>query len=169
MRRFLTLFACSIVLWVIVTQLNHSLSGAHIYLFTAGLFVTFAALTQPFAGGLWVALCAGLVFDANTPVAFGTHLVLFAITHILVFRLRDRVPRNDTASRVIVAVLANLALFIVFSVLQIIRLPTIAANWPRMLLDLVCSQLFIVLVAPWFFALQARALALVGLERETFA
>lgn len=169
MRRTFTLFACLLILWAIVTQVNHALSNAHVYLFVGALFVTFAALTQPLTSGLGATILAGLVFDAHTPVAFGTHLVLFAATHLVVFRLRDRVPRNDTIARVTITVLANLGLFLVFSFTQIVRLPFGAALWPRLLVDLVCSQLFIALIAPWFFALQARALVLAGTERENFA
>lgn len=169
MRRTFTLFGCALILWAIVTQLNHALSGAHVYLFVGGLFVAFAALTQPLRPGLWASLFAGLVFDAHTPVAFGTHLVLFAATHLVVYRLRDRVPRNDTAARVTITVLANLGLFLVFSFVQIIRVPIVGALWPRLFFDLICSQVFLALIAPWFFALQARSLVLVGAERETFA
>lgn len=169
MRRFLMLSLCSVILWVVVTQLNHSLSDAQIYLFVGGLFVTFPALTQSLASGLWVAIFAGLVCDANTPVAFGTHLLLFATVDVLVFRVRDRVPRNDTISRVAIAVVANLALFLVFSILQIIRTPAIAAIWPRLLMDLLCSQVFLAVIAPWYFALQARSLSLVGVERDAAA
>ena len=166
MRRTLTLFATLIILWTVVTQLNHEISPLHVYLFTGGLFVAFAALTQPFRSGLLATALAGLVCDANTPVAFGTHVVLFGATHLILFRLRDRVPRDDTLSRVVVAVLANLGLFVVFSLLQILRHPAITANWPRLLFDLVCSQVFLALIAPWFFALQERTLVLARVRRE---
>ena len=169
MLRTLTLFLCSFVLWAIVTQLNHGLSGWHVYCFVGSLFVTFAALMQPLGPGLWATILTGLVFDAHTPVAFGTHLVLFALTHLAVYRVRDRVPRNDTISRVIVAVLANLAPFLVFSFIQIVRIPFAATLWPRLIVDLVCSQVFIAIAAPWFFALQAHSLILVRVERENFA
>jgi hypothetical protein len=33
--------------------------------------------------------------------------------------------------------------------------------FPRLLADLVCSQIFVALVTPWFFALQARTIDLV--------
>ena len=169
MRRLLVLFGCSVLLWTLVSQLNNEISDWHIYLFVGGLYVAFAALTQPLAAGLVSSLLIGAVLDANTPVAFGTHLVLFAATHLVVFRLRDRVPRDDTVGRVTVAVLANLGLYLVFSVLQLMRTPAVAAVWPRMLFDLLCSQVFLALIAPWFFALQTRALVLARVERETFA
>ena len=166
MRRFLALAVCSLILWVVVSQLNHSISATQIYLSVGALFVTFAALTQPFAVGLWGAVFAGLVLDANTPVAFGTHLILLATADVLIFRLRERVPRNDTVSRVAIAVVANLVVFIAFSVLEFIRTPVSAAVWPRLLVDLVCSQVFLAVIAPWYFALQSRALVLAGVDRE---
>lgn len=169
MRRVAILFACSLVLWAIVTQLNHSISELRIYLFAGALFVTFAALMQPFASGLVAAMLTGLMLDANTPVPFGIHLVLFATAHIMIYRLRDRVPRNDTISRVTVAVLGNLGMFLLFSFFELTRSPGVHGVWERLIVDLVCSQLFLALVAPWFFALQARSLALAGCERENFA
>jgi rod shape-determining protein MreD len=78
----------------------------------------------------------------------------------VIFRVRDRVPRDETVARVVIALLANLVLFLVFSFLEVSRLPAPAAVWPRIGCDLICSQIFLTLVAPWFFALQEQALAL---------
>ncbi len=169
MRRCLTLFICQVILWAIVTQLNHTLSGMRVHLFIGALFVTYAALTQPLASGLLATLLSGLVFDANTPVGFGTHMVLFAFTHVVVFGLRDRVPRNETLSRVVIAVLANLALFLVFAMTQMVNLPSTAAVWPRLLIELACSQVLVALIAPWFFALQTRALAIARVDMNSLA
>ena len=55
-----------------------------------------------------------------------------------------------------------LALFLAFSFTQIHDSPAPATVWPRLIADLVCSQLFLVLVTPWFFALQAGALPTSG-------
>lgn len=169
MRRFLTLFVCNAVLWAIVTQFNHMLTGVRIHLFVGALFVTYAALTQPLGVGLWVSLLSGLVFDANTPVGFGTHMVLFGATHVVVFRVRERVARNETISRIVVAVLANLGLFLAFGLTRIGDLPVPSILWPRFFIELACSQVFLAFVAIWFFAFQTHALAWVGIERDSFA
>ena len=58
----------------------------------------------------------------------------------------------------IIASIANIALSLVFSLFLISRVPSLVSAWPRMLTDLICSQLLIALIAPWFFALQAGAL-----------
>ena len=99
-----------------------------------------------------------MLCDASAPIPFGTHALLFAAAHVIIFNIRDRVPRDETVARVIIALLANLVLFLVFSLFLITRLPSAAAAWPRLVLDLICSQLLIIVIAPWFFALQSGAL-----------
>lgn len=159
MRRPLTLFAVLLVLWAIVTELNHALSSLHLYVFAGGLFVGYAALMQPMRTGLTATLLAALVCDANTPVAFGTHVILFAAAHLTVFRIRDRVPREDNIAAILLVLFTNFALFLLFSFTQMPASASPAAVWPRLIADLICSQVFIAVVTPWSFALQARALA----------
>lgn len=160
MRRTLVTFLTLLVLWAVVSQLNHALAPAHVYLFGAGLFVTYAALALPLRAGLTAVFLGGLMCDAATPVPFGFHALLFSTAHYALFRVRDRVPRDETVARVVIALLTNLVLFLVFSFLEVSRLPAPAEVWPRIGIDLICSQIFLVLVAPWFFALQEQALVL---------
>lgn len=165
MRRTLILFATLVVLWAVVSQVNHALSTVRVYLFAGALYVAFAALTQPRRSGLATSLLAGLLCDASTPVTFGTHLLLFAAAHVTLFHIRDRVPRDDNIAAIVVVLLTNLALYLVFSFAQIHHSPAPAAVWPRLIADLICSQVFLALITPWFFALQARSLALARLPR----
>ena len=160
MRRSLVLFLTLVLLWGIVAELNHVLSGLHVHVFAGALFVGFAALTQPKRAGLAASLLGGLICDANPPVAFGTHGLLFAAAHLTVFRLRDRVPRQDNIATTIVVLFANFALFLALSFLQINASPAPTAVWPRLIADLAGSQVFLAIVTPGFFALQGRALAL---------
>lgn len=158
MRRALITFGTMILLWAIVTELNHLLSTSHVYLWIGGLFILYPALALPLRDGLVATLLGGLLWDATTGSRGGLHLLLFAATHIVIFNLRDRVPRDETAGRVVIALLANLALFLVFSFVQIARIPNASAAWPRIICDLICSQIFLALIAPWFIALQIRVL-----------
>ena len=165
MRRTLILFATVVLLWTIVAQINHALAGRRVFLFAGGLFVAFAALTQPSRSGMITTVLAGLMCDANAAVIFGTHMLLFVAAHATLFHVRDRVPRDDNISAIIVVLLTNLALFLVFSFTQIHASPSPAAIWPRLIVDLLCSQVFLALVTPWFFALQARSLELARVPR----
>jgi rod shape-determining protein MreD len=145
---------------------NDLLASLRVYVFAGALFVVFAALTQPRRTGLIAVMLGGLICDANTPVIFGTHMLLFATAHFTLFHIRERVPREDNLSAIVVVLLTNLALFLVFSFIQLRDSPMAAAVWPRLIADLVCSQVFLVLVTPWFFALQAGALALARVPRD---
>jgi rod shape-determining protein MreD len=165
-RPSLTIALTLILLWTLVAQINHALAELRVYLFVGSLFVVFSALKLPLRSGLAASLIGGLICDANSPANFGTHTLLFAAAHAVVFHLRDRLPRDDTIARLIASLLTNLALFLTFSFVQIARSPSPAAVWPRLILDLACSQVFLALIAPWFFALQHRALVLAGVQRE---
>jgi hypothetical protein len=170
MRRALVIAGTQLLLWTVVAQVNHSLSDLHLYVFVGGLYIAFGALTQPPAPGLAGAIAAGLFCDATSPAGLlGTHTLLFAAAHLTVFHVRDRIPRDETASRVVVALLANLALFLVFSFSQVHHSPAPAEVWPRLLADLAVSQIVLTLLAPWFFALQARSLVLGRVDRESLA
>jgi rod shape-determining protein MreD len=85
-------------------------------------------LQLPLRAGLAVSLLAGLLCDANSQVMPGAHVLLFAAGHAVVFHLRDRLPRDQTVTRVIIALLANLGIFLVFSFLLIGRSPAPAAH-----------------------------------------
>ncbi len=168
MRRTFITFLTLLLLWAVVAQVNHVLDG-HVYLFVGGLFVTYAALSLPLRDGLAAVVLAGLLCDAGVPVPFGLHALLFGAAHAVVFNIRDHVPREETAARVVIALLLNLALFLALSFALVGRGPAPGAVWPRLILDLVCSQVGLALVAPWFFALQSRTLVLAGVERDSLA
>lgn len=158
MLRALTLSLTLLLLWAIVAELNHALAPWRVYVFAGSLFVMFAALTQPLRSGLLATCIGGFICDANAPVTFGVHLLLFAAAHATLHHLRDRVPRDDTVAAIVVALLTNLVLFLVFSFTQIHDSPAPSAIGARLLVDLIVSQVFVALVTPWFLALQAHAL-----------
>ena len=167
MVRALVTFLTQLILWVLLAQANHVLAPWHTSLFAGGLFITFAALRLPLLDGCATAVLGGLLCDATAPVPFGTHTLLFAAVFAIVFNIRDRLPREETIVRVMVALVSNLALFLALSFLRIGDSPAPAAAWGRLFFDLLCSQVAIALVGPLFFALQGRALDLARTEPVT--
>ena len=167
-RTITILFCCCVVLWVCVSQLNHYLAPFHLSLFAGGLLVSFPALRLDFRKGWWSSLLIGLLIDSSTGVAFGFHGLLFVAAHIAVFNLRGRFPREETTFGIFIALAANLALYLVISAALIHRSPEPFEMLPRLLIDLLASEIFVLLVAGWFFALQERSLELAGvsLRRE---
>ena len=70
---------------------------------------------------------------------------------------------------VMIALLANLGLFLVLSFLRID--PALKADqaWMRIFADLLVSQVVLALIAPWFFAVQARLLEATGTNLRDFS
>ena len=98
---------------------------------------------------------------------FGTLTLLFVTAYTVIFNMRDRLPREETAVRVLVALISNLALFLVLSFVLVGDAPSPGSAWLRLFFDLLCSQIVIALIGPWFFALQDRALLLARTEPIT--
>jgi hypothetical protein len=160
MRGASALFVTLYLLRALIAEANSALSGAHIWIFAGGLYVAYSALMLPLRQGLAATVLAGLLCDSMAPVAFGTHAALFATAHVVVFAVRERLQRDETAVGVTVALLVNLALFLALSFARLRLVPAGASAFPRLLSDLVWSEAALALLAPWFFALQFRTLEL---------
>jgi len=164
MPRLLPTLLPLVLLTVLVSQLNHALAPWHVSLFVGGLLVVFAALRLDFDTGFSAVFLAGLFCDAAAPVRFGTQAFLFATAFTLIYSVRGRLPRGEMLVSLVFALLTNLGIFIALSLLLLAGTPLPFGIWPRLLVNLLCSQAFLALIAPWFFALQARAVELAGLE-----
>ena len=164
MRGTVILFIPLLVLQAVLGQANHELAPLHVYLFVGGLFVPYSALMMPIGQGMAASLLGGMACDAASPVPFGTHALLFAAAHALLFHLRARFPRDDAAVQLWAALAVNLAFYIVLSYITVARTPARALALPRLLADLAWSELVVAAIAPWFFALQARTLEIAKAE-----
>jgi hypothetical protein len=157
-RRVLILVSASLLLALVLGQLNHQLATWQVHVWCGGLFVAFAGLRMAYGPGATAAFLAGLLLDANAPVAFGTQGFLFLAAHAVVFTLRARAPRGEVAVGVVVALLANLGLFLALGFLRIDEGGESARAWMRSFADLLASQVVLAVIAPWFFAIQQTML-----------
>lgn len=174
MLRVAVIFLTLLLLWLLVAEMNHYLTPLHVYLFAGGLFVTFAALRLPLRGGIVAVLLGGLLCDANTPIADTLRPLAFSLAHAntlgfalaftAIYQLRDRMARDEPLIQVLVALTANLGLFLALSAVRMAATPLPAAAWGRLLVDLACSEILVALMAPWFLALQSGALTLARTE-----
>lgn len=165
-RHSLFTFLTLLILWTVVSQINHYLAVWHLYVFVGGLFITIPALRLPFREGFMATLMCGLLCDANSPAPFGTHLLLFALAHVLIHKSHHRVPKEETIVQVIVAFVVNLGLYFALTIVLSAGALHPGPVIPRLLFDLFISQLFLLLIAPWFFALQTKVLNLDRAERR---
>jgi rod shape-determining protein MreD len=163
-RRVIATVLCGGLIGILVAQTNHYLAPWHTQLWVGGLLVTFASLRLEYREGLISVLLLGALHDAASPVGFGLHAFLFGIAHGVVFNLRNRFPREEALFGIIVALLANLGLFLVFSFTRVADLPQPGASWARLFADLLISQGVLAVVTPWLLAMQERALEIAGVS-----
>jgi cell shape-determining protein MreD len=154
------LFITQLLLWTLLAVINHSLAEWQVYLYTGGLFVTFAGLLMGPREGLAAALLSGALFDAGSPVPFGQNALLHGIGFLLLLKLRSRLAHDETAVRVAVSIIANTALYLMKFGLHFAGLTSFSGMWGRFLWELLFSSIAVGLLVPWAFALQARALDL---------
>ena len=167
--RVLILVAASLLLALLLGQLNHQLATWQVHVWCGGLFVAFSGLRMAYGPGATAAFLAGLLLDATTPVAFGTQGFLFLAAHAVVFTLRARAPRGEVAVGVVVSLVANLGLFLALGFLRIDAAAESTGAWMRTFADLLFSQVVLALIAPWFFAIQQRMLERTTITTRSFS
>jgi hypothetical protein len=173
--RWLIVTLANLLLWWLLGLANNTLGSfsflwfdyVSVHLYLGGLLVIYAALRLDPRSGLTATLLTGLLVDSAEPVPFGTSLILFSIVHATLLYGRHRFPREGAVFAIVVALLANLFLFIALSFLLIGAGPRPAATWLRIFADLFFSQLAILAIAPWFIALQDRAMEFAEIHPET--
>jgi rod shape-determining protein MreD len=165
--RWLIVFLANLLLWWLVGLANNYLSPHAVHLYLGGLFTVYPALRLDRKHGLIATVLTGLLIDAGTPVPFGTHVLLLGLIHATLLSGRQRFPREGSVFGIVVAQFANLFLFIALSFLLVGANPRPGDAWLRIFGDLLASQLVILLIAPWFLALQSRTMELVRIHPET--
>ena len=89
------------------------------------------------------------------------------VVHATLVYGRQRLPREGAIFGTIAALFSNLFLFIALSFLLVGANPRPGEAWLRLFVDLIASQIVIVIITPWFLALQSRAMELAQIHPET--
>jgi rod shape-determining protein MreD len=173
--RWLIVYLANLLVWWLAGLANNYLGRfaflwfdhVSLHLYVGGLFVVYSALRLDRKHGLVAIVLTGLTIDAAGPVPFGTSLFLLGLVHATLLYGRQRFPREGAVFGIVVALLANLFLFIVLSFLLVGANPRPGEAWLRIFADLLASQGVLVLITPWFLALQDRAMELVRIHPET--
>ncbi len=165
-RWLLVLVANGLFIWLNALA-NHHLAPFAVHLYLGGALVTYSALRLDFRHGLIAVALTGLAFDALEPVPFGTHIVLLGIIHATLHSGRRQFPRDEPIFATVVALIANLFLFLALSFLLVGANPRPGEAWLRLFVDLLASQIVVAVVMPWFMALNGRLLARANLHPET--
>ncbi len=164
-------FICALILAALTKQLSHSVGGWGISLWLGGLLIAFPALRLAPQQGFNACFLIGLLVDATTPLPFGLNAFLFSVAHLVIVRVRNRFAAASTVAGTVAGLITNLVLYVILTSVVLGGSPDAPFSGLRFLSDLILSQLTLALIAPWFFALQEKALfiARVGLHDEPTA
>jgi rod shape-determining protein MreD len=173
--RWLVVFGSNLLLLWLCGLANHYLAHfsflwiehCSVSLYLGGLMVAYAALRLDSRHGWASTLLTGLAADAFTPLPFGTTLVLFGFVHATLLTGRHRFPREEMVFAMVVALLANLFLFLAISFFFVGNNPHPAGAWLRLFFDLLVSQILIALITPWFMSLQNQVFIFLRQHPET--
>lgn len=165
--RWLIVFLANLLLWWLVGLLNDVLATSAVHIYAGGLFVVYSALRLDRKHGLIAVLLTGLLIDAAEPLPYGTSMLLLGLVHATLLYGRQRFPREGAVFGIVVALFANLFLVIALSFLLVGANPRPGSAWLRIFVDLVASQLFLLVITPWFLALQDRAMEFASIHPET--
>ncbi len=160
--RWVIVFASNLLLLWLCGLANHylahfsflGLEHCSVSLYLGGLLVTFAALRLDFRHGWVSTLLTGLAADSYSALPFGTSLVLFGLIHAVILNGRQRFPREELVFAIVVALLANLFLFMVLSFWLVGAHPRPALAWVKIFFDLLASQITVAALTCWFMSLQ---------------
>jgi len=173
--RWLVVLLANLLLWWLVGTANNYLSSfsflwldyCSVHLYVSGLFVVFSALRLSSKQGWIAVLLTGLMTDAVEPVPFGTSMFLLGLVYATLLYGRRRFPREGSIFGIVLALFANLFLMIALSFLLVGANPSPGEAWLRIFVDLLASQLVILLITPWFLALQKQGMDLLHIHPET--
>ena len=165
--RWLIVLLANLLLCWLTGLANHYLAGFSVHLYLGGLLVIFSALRLDRRQALIAVALTGVAVDSLLPVPFGTSVVLLLLVLATLLYGRQRFPREGDVFAIVVALFVNLFLFIALSFLLVGANPRPGQAWLRLFVDLLASQFALILVTPWFLALQAQAMALARIHPET--
>lgn len=165
--RWLILFATSALLWLILGEVNHVLAGWNLWLYGGGLLLTYGILHFPRRSGLTHSLFLGLWVDAASPQPFGLSMVLFVLAHLIFFRLKQKFPPEETYTQVSFALLVNAFLFFLLTLWHLPGVLQVSTFAMKAATDFLLSQIMVLVIASWFFALQTEVLHRFGIFLET--
>ena len=160
--RWIVIFATNALLAFLGDQLNHELAPWTTSCLVAGLFVPVAALRLRFRAGLLALLLSCLLFDAARPVYFGSTAIILGTAYTVWQAVRPRTPREGNTPAVLGGLLVNAVLFLLQPL--VLDAPSSGSTFARAAWDLLCSEVAVLVVGPWFFALQERTLQLCGVN-----
>jgi len=162
--RWVMVLVANLCLIVLSAEVNHYLAPLALHVYPGGVLLVFGILHLRLRQGLMANGITALVLDAINPLTFGYTFLLMVTCHVVLYSVRGQFARDSVKSNFLVALGLNLVLIIAFGIAASGGVPDASAFWGKIITDSTISVAVILLVLPWFLALQKAALASMGID-----
>ena len=115
--QWLILFALHGLALILLSQLNQTLATVSLFLFVNGLLISFPALFLPLGQGMAAVFLISIFYDSGEPWKMGASMIPNLITFTALYYIRDRIQYNNRRVFMMVALTANLFLFLYYTIL----------------------------------------------------
>ncbi|MBO94427.1 MAG: hypothetical protein CMI32_05955 [Opitutales bacterium] len=136
-----------------------------IYFYLGGIFAVLPVIRLDFGRGFFCAVVSGCFLDATLPTPFGFHACALAIAHIVLHLTNEQKTLRRRPTLILGAVIINPVIFFALHLWFSVQIPD-GSNilHGRAVVDLLFSELLLVVALPWLIDLHDAYLSLVGLE-----
>ena len=164
--QFLILLATHGLWAFLITLWNDFFAFFPIYFYMVGIFAILPATRLDFPRGFTCAVLSGCFLDAAFPTPFGFHACLLAITCVALRATDEEALISRRRMPVVAAVIINFVFFTSLHLWFTIQVPQGGEilHW-RACVDLICSELFLIVAFPWLIDLHQTFLNLAGMDK----
>lgn len=164
--RWILVMLSNLLLMFLAAELNHYLAPLALHIYLGGLMLTFGMLRMQLRQGFMANGATALILASLSPLPFGFTFLLIMTCHAAVFSIRGHFARESLRSSLLVALAVNLILMLAIGVRAMDGSPLPGLYWGRIIADSALSSAALVLIGPWFLALQKSALASIGIDLD---
>lgn len=163
-NRWLIVTIAHYVVLFIFEQLNFYLNIWGIEIMVTAMLLSFSSLSLTHTQGALSLIPIALYLDSHSPLPFGTSLVILIGLHYFIVVFRKQFRREVNSIGLGVALLANLAIHLLYTAFASAHLGAEGLDGLRIGLNLLCSSLVIGILNPFYSSLLDDLLGLFGIK-----
>ena len=156
--QWLVVFVFQSIFLILLSQLNQSLGTVSLFLFLNGLLISFPALYLPLGQGMASVILLSVFYDSGESWSIGTSLFPNLLTFTIIYYARERIRYEKRSVYKPVILLANLALYVYYTILAGARFEFTSQFVFLNLMHMLVSQLVLLTVSGWLISYQKEVL-----------
>ena len=155
-------------LWAFLISIwNDFFAFGPMYFYLGGIFAMLPVIRLDFSRGFFCAVLSGCFLDASFSTPFGFHACGLAIAHVILHSTNERTAIRRRPTLILAALTTNFILFLSLHFWFYIQRPEGSEMLhARAIVDLLFSELLLVITLPWLIDLHDAFIHVLGLKRS---